>query len=65
MCVGSVAGGTNTTLLGGQRHSEVHSLILLSIAVAAGDTHCREFDARHHCGAEVALTKYFLSLTFF
>lgn len=44
-----VTEGTNAILLGGQRHSEVHSLlILLSIAVAAGDTHY-ECDAIHHC----------------
>ena len=42
--------GTNATLVGGQRHSEVHSrLILLSTAVAAGDKHYGECDARHHC----------------
>ena len=40
---------TNATLVGGQRHSEVHSrLILLSIAVAAGDKHYGVCDARHH-----------------
>lgn len=44
-----VTKGTNATLLEGQRCSEVHSLlILLSIAVAAGDTHYCEYDERHH-----------------
>ena len=45
----SVTEGSNAALLGGQRRSEAHSLlILLSIAVAAGHTHYGDCDARHH-----------------